>query len=41
MMSNNNNSADRILEKIINVIKVIIFTNIVIMVISQIIKAFN
>jgi hypothetical protein len=40
-MSNNNNSADRILEKIINVIKVIIFTNIVIMVISQIIKAFN
>ena len=41
MMSNNNNSADRILEKIINVIKVIIFTNIVVMVISQIIKAFN
>ena len=40
-MSNNNNSADRILEKIINVIKVIIFTNIVVMVISQIIKAFN
>ena len=40
-MSNNNNSADHILEKIINVIKVIIFTNIVIMVISQIIKAFN